>query len=44
LKKLRQQIETEKPALTAEGKAKLKVAKAKRAELASIFASLKAER
>ena len=44
LKELRAQIEAEKPALLAEGKAKLKAAKAKRAELASIFASLKAER
>ncbi len=44
LQELRAQIEAEKPALLAEGKAKLKAAKAKRAELASIFASLKAER
>lgn len=44
LKALRAQIEADKPALLAEGKAKLQAAKAKRAELASIFASLKAER
>ena len=44
LQSLRKQLESEKPALKAEGKAKLQAVKAKRAELASIFTSLKAER
>ncbi len=44
LKALRQMIEAEKPALMIEAKAKLKEARDNRAELASIFASLKAER
>ena len=48
LQSLRQQIEAEKAQLMTEGKAKLKAklkaVKAKRAELASIFSSLKAER
>ena len=44
LKDLRQKIDVEKPALMTEAKAKLKEARANRAELASIFASLKAER
>jgi len=41
---LRQQLDAEEPALKAEGRAKLATVKAKRAELASIFTSLKAER
>ena len=44
LKKLRNQLENEKDTLKSEGKAKLAVVKAKRAELAAIFSSLKAER
>jgi len=44
LQSLRQQIEVEKTQLRAEGKVKLQAVKAKRAELASIFSSLKAER
>ncbi len=44
LKALRQMIEAEKPALMIEAKAKLKEAQDNRADLASIFTSLKAER
>ncbi len=44
LKKLRAQLDDEKDTLKSEGKAKLALVKAKRAELADIFTSLKAER
>ncbi len=44
LNALRQKIDAEKPTLMIEAKAKLKEARTNRAELASIFASLKAER
>ena len=44
LKKLRAQLYDEKDTLKSEGKAKLALVKAKRAELADIFTSLKAER
>jgi len=44
LKKLRAQLDDEKDTLKSECKAKLALVKAKRAELADIFTSLKAER